>query len=181
MKEITKEEKMKTGRVLVTALMLILLATGAHAYTWDQIVLENTYGTGDKTALLVVDFSSGPDDSFAWKVNFLEQSLTAIELTNIVADADADFTLTESGGWLTQITYGEYSGTDSWWMYDRTYDLGETWPDYGDVSDGQGIGWKSGTDAFTFSPETPTVPIPASVLLLSSGLLGLFGIRRRKN
>ncbi|BBO86526.1 hypothetical protein DSCO28_70920 [Desulfosarcina ovata subsp. sediminis] len=172
---------MKSVRMLMAVLCVVFISTGAYAYTWDQIDLEATYGEGDNTALLVIDFSSASDDSFAWKINFSDTSISAIGLLNVVAANDSSFTV-EGSGWVTQINYGCYSGTDSWWMNNVTYDLGETWPGYGAAADGQGIGWKSGEDANTYSPETPTspVPIPGPVLLLGSGLFGLIGIRRKR-
>ena len=172
---------MKIGKILLTALLFFFLATGAYAYTWDQIDLENTYGTGNNTALLVVDFSEGPEDSFAWKINFSGDSIGSYEILEVVADNDTSFT-TVGEGWITQINYGSYSGTEGWWMNNLSYDLGETWTyDYGDPSDGQAIVWKSGMD-FAYglaTPETPTVPVPAAVWLLGSGLIGLVGLRRR--
>ena len=168
---------MKIGKIILVALLLSLMTRGAYAYTWDQIDLEATFGEGENAALLVVDFSSSLGDSFAWKIHFPDESISAIGLLDIVADNDDSFTVAGSG-WVTQITYGEYSGTDSWWMNSLSDDLGETWSGYGDATDGQGVGWKSGEDAFTYSPETPTVPVPAAVWLLGSGLLGLLGLRR---
>jgi hypothetical protein len=42
-----------------------------------------------------------------------------------------------------------------------------------------GYNWDNGINNINFSTSSSTVPIPAAVWLLGSGLLGLFGVRRK--
>lgn len=170
---------MKIGRLFIAVLLIILSATGAYAYTWDQIDLENTYGTGDNTALLVVDFSDAAGDSLAWAVNFSTDTIGYTAILDIVAAADDRFSVVGSG-FIEDIIYGSYAGTSGvYWMSNTSSDLGETWEGYaGSVEDGGTVGWAN--SARWGNPVPPTVPIPGAAWLLGSGLLGLIGIRRKR-
>ncbi len=172
---------MKIGRMIVAALLFSLLATGAYAYSWGDIELEATYGTGDYTALLVVDFSDAGGDSFAWAVNFSDDTIGYTDILDVVAAADSQFSV-EGSGFINDIIYGTYTGTSGvWWMSNTSSDLGETWDGYaGSVEDGGTVGWinsASGGDPVT--PTNSPVPVPAAVWLLGSGLAGLVGLRRK--
>lgn len=172
---------MKIGRILVAVLLVSLLATGAYAYSWNDIDLEATYGTGDNTALLVVDFSDEADDSFAWAVNFSTEDIGYTEILNIVAAADSQFSV-EGSGFIDDIIYGTYAGTsDVYWMSNSSSDLGETWDGYaGSVEDGGTVGWaNSATYGAPVTPTSSPVPVPAAIWLLGSGLMGIVGIRKR--
>jgi hypothetical protein len=171
----------KIGKILFATLLLTFLATGVYAYTWDQIDLENTYGSGDNTALLVVDFSDAAGDSFAWAVNFSAATIGYTEILDVVAAADSQFSVVESGGFIDDIIYGSYAGTSGvYWMSNTSSELGETWDGYaGSVGDDGTVGWVN--SASWGNPVTPTVPIPGAAWLLGSGLLGLIGIRRQRS
>ena len=184
---------MKIGRILVTVMMLTLLASSAHAYTWDQIDLVGTYGTGDNTALFVVDFSDASGDSFAWEINFSTATITDLGILYILFKGDPDFTAVVQGAFIMSITYGAYSGSyqppydDSWFKYSSA-NLGESWSrgdsDLGiTVGDGGTIGLLFDQISNPGYPETPvssSVPIPGAVWLLGSGLVGLVGLRRKQ-
>jgi len=190
---------MKIGKFLVSVSLLFLLATGAHAYKMDDIILESTSGTGDNSALLVIDFwpDNGLDDSFAFEALFKQGSINGNELMDIVQAGDSNFTY--SGGsfvtWIqyvdpdTSTTYRvDYDWPDAWWSEWISDDFGETWgfgggvaaDTFGPDASSNTLGWlaKDGDD-WTSEPVTSAVPVPAAVWLLGSGLLGLIGIRRR--
>ncbi len=38
---------MKTGRIIMALALILVVGSVVHAYTWDHIDLENTYGIND--------------------------------------------------------------------------------------------------------------------------------------
>ena len=191
-------KKLKLGNIFFTVIFLTFITiSSAMAYVEDDILLEGTYGSGDNSALLVVDFwpGNGQDDSFAFLANFSTPSVTGFGLLDIVADNDTNFSYAESDGFFTDIWYTDSDNNDyhttydwptSWWSYWISDDYGETWGFSGSgasgqiVSDGDTNGWlgKSGSD-WTSEPVTP-VPVPAAVWLIGSAFLCMMGIRRKK-
>jgi hypothetical protein len=182
---------MKFGRLLMAVLFVVLFGTGAQAYIWDDLILENTYGSGANEALLVVDFSddNSAADAFAWKVLFDGTSISNQNILTIVDTNDDAFTVEWNSGFVNAISYGTYSGPydptwANYWWSNNSNDLGETWIGYqGSAGDQGAVGWlytDAAWPAEPGNPVTPAVPIPASVLLLGSGLLGLIGIRRKR-
>ena len=181
---------MKPSKYLITVLMLLLLSSGAQAYTLSEIDLEGTYGSGDNSALLVVDFTAAEYDSFAWEINFSDSTVTVEDLLTIVDNYDDDFSFTiqsETLGTIGTITYGSYSKTPPpMWLGYSSSDLGETWTSEGIRVASLTVGGEGGAFGLTPNlgqgdPVTPTVPVPGAVWLLGSGLIGLIGIRRKPN
>jgi hypothetical protein len=180
---------MKATSFLAVMALSLLLVSGVQAYTWEEIDLEGTYGSGDNSALLVIDFSTIEDDSFAWEINFSDATVTVYDMLSTLDIYDPDFSFSMNAGDdgpINTITYGSYSAArlPPWYGYSSS-DLGESWTNRGIAQGDLTIG-NDGTFGLLFTsagfsntPETPTVPLPAAVWLLGGGLLALIGIRRR--
>ena len=172
-------KKLKLGNIFFTVIFLVFITiSSAMAYDLNEILLEGTYGAGDNTALLVVDFSDAADDSFAWAVNFSTSTIGYTEILDVVASYDSTFSVVKSGGFIDDIIYDSYSGTSGvYWMSNTSSDFGETWDGYAGTVGNEGtVGWAN--SATWGNPVTP-VPVPTAVWLLGSAMLCILGIRRK--
>ena len=182
---------------LVSILIGVLAVGAASAYTLEDVVVESWSGSGGNTALLVVDFwaGNGVSDSFAFGCSFGDDSLTGMQMLDILHAADNGLTYAQSGGFVSDIWYDTgaqvyhttYSWPDSWWGYCTSDDWGENWTPsmvgLGDrvLGDGECDGWV-GADSSNWTPipTTPVVPEPASILCVLPGLAALMGLAKRR-
>lgn len=72
--------------------------------------LQYYVGSGSDTAVLVIDFKDGTQDSsYAWGYLF-DGNKTGEDMLNAVAQADENFTVSISSGFLNDITYNSHAG-----------------------------------------------------------------------
>ena len=203
-----KEKFMKryTACGMIVLTTLFVMAVSAQAYTFDQVDTEFWVGSGVNEALLIVDYNGyggdTDDTSFAFGFRW-DGTADGLDLFEVL-NADGRLTVTNydtsDGCYYYQIGF-EYEGYSYAWS-------GGAVPFRGGYSD-DGEDWNSGSNGsfgnmrdgldtielvdgmwFGYSVSTPfaapdvpqsPVPVPAAVWLLGSGLMGLAGMRRRKN
>lgn len=190
-----------TVRKMIAAMAPAMLLAGvaAHAYSFNDVNIEQWVGSGSKSAVVVVDF--GPA-SYAFGVRWdgTMSGRQALEAIDQATTLTAEFG--ESWGGTNLISYNgysNYSDTDTydptvwWWEYWNSTD-GETWNSSW-VSSGSrmltdgawdGWGWSPPWPAQGNPPATPTsaVPEPSSIVALLSmigfaGSARLLGLRRK--
>jgi len=192
----------KIGRILLAALLVSLMASGAQAYIFQggDVVVDYWAGSGANETLVVIDWNNtnGPyvSESHAFGYNWdgtatVQDALDAIDSTGALEVIGS--------GFINYLNYND--GTDNhsmqsptdyngWLWLGSTMDFGTTWTANGAgttstyLGDGSiqginsdGTNWTSATLTI---PEAAPVPVPAAVWLLGTGLIGLIGIRRRK-
>lgn len=156
------------------------LAAGdyVYAYAWDTGYREGFAGAFTTSAPGFSNFYTGFNNG--WEYILAPTQITAYGSTAVPAldDIDAVFSTnyphawaTVSGGWTTyyrdpSASYN-ISGADWIWGDERTYYSNPGSPSY--VFRYQVTG-----------PESNGVPEPSSLLLLGAGLLGMFGLLKRK-
>lgn len=138
---------------VAVALLVAPAAVDAVPYvTADGRVIPIEYwaGHGDKQAVVVVDFSSGPDDSYAFGYRWVESATGEDALVAIDAAGDLDVTIKEFTGvgkFLHAMAYDGHmwennwdEGHADWWSY-WTDDFGEVETPQ-DLLD-EGLSWHS--------------------------------------
>lgn len=88
-------------------------------FTVDE--LTYSIGEGANSAVIVVDFVADTDTSttsFAWKINF-DGSITPQNALELIAQNNPTFEVTFTGGTLTSVVYGAYTGNE-WTAYSGT-------------------------------------------------------------
>lgn len=71
--------------------------------------LQNWSGSGNKVAMLIVDFNDGSDDCYAFGFRFNGQA-TAENMLHAISQQNPEFQIIISGGFLMDITYNNHQG-----------------------------------------------------------------------
>jgi hypothetical protein len=137
------------------------LAEVVCATTIDDFRLEGSYGSGDKRAALVVDFSSGTGDidSFAFEVRFGTSTITGFQLLDDVqggTNGAFQYTTSYGGAFVQSMSYqgrrmASNNDTGMSLMYWTSINAGTSWnlgwDALGDtvLSNNDSLGWLSQT------------------------------------
>jgi hypothetical protein len=190
--------------VILLTIGLVFSAGSANAsvaFTDVWNTTEYVSGTGDDQALLIIDFGDNSTvDSYRFGFNFTDDdTVTGWDMVQSVGtEWDGVSALDSSVLYYDYTDYGWGIGIDNFYYDGDTTDAGTWWeyfvaetdtlgnfPGWG--SSGVGVAGRTLDDLSWdgwynpgFAGEgTPSVPVPAAVWLLGSGLIGLVGIRRR--
>lgn len=185
---------------MISVLLSLFLSTSVWASTWygpdgNPVKIEYWAGTGSNEALLVIEFGeeeNTPEYAFGFRFDGTATGWDMISAVDEAGSLEVDATYYSGMGYfINNFYYDGHSGNAStWWEYS----VAESDPDFhfpGSGWEGSSVGCSSRTlengswDGWrnpygSGGPEIPTVPIPAAVWLLGSGLLGLIGISRKR-
>lgn len=140
-----------------------IAAFDPFGFTADDVAIW--VGAGTDTAILVVDFQDGSGhSSFAWGYLYSGE-VTAETMLNDVAAADPLFAVVTTGGFLGDVTYGNFAGIggspDYWSTWSAT-DLGN-WATNLGISTTLANGGFFGCSYTDFNPAIrPGTPVAAS-------------------
>ena len=142
----------------IIALAVLLIVAG-NAWSYSVPSDSSEWGQYEEGS---VDSSGDSDSGYTWA-------------SNSMSDADNDLFAHDGGVNFSDWNYGMMSDGDSDSDSDTDSDYFDADSDYFDAdSDYFDADSDSGSDG-----NAPTVPLPAPLLLLGSGLLGLAGFARR--
>lgn len=192
--------------ILVSLSLLLLTAASGQAssYYFQNNWVEVDYwaGSGSQATIIVIDWNNtnGPyvTQSHAWGFRWNGTAYVSDAISAIDAAGALEVTTGYGGAFVNdafysnaaidgdQHTTARYSG---WWWVGETSDFGATWTgNLGGITsellgngkiEGLNMDGYNWTSATLTIPASAPVPIPGAVWLLGSGLLGLFGIRRK--
>nr|WP_298004491.1 T9SS type A sorting domain-containing protein [uncultured Flavobacterium sp.] len=152
----------------ITFFFFLLLSTLSFAQFTPNDV-KYFVGTGSSTAYLVIDFKDDTDDrSYAWGIRFDEnQPINGIEMLELLAQEEPNFSFDQSGGFLDQIAFNHHDSYEmeyDYWSLWASVD-GTTWNMDGwmstDLVDGKWYGASYGFGMAIPGPTAPITPIPA--------------------
>ena len=147
--------------------MFFWLLTWCLAAQQPATALAFHVGEGDQTAYFVADFKDGTDDrSYIWGIRFsANDAPTGIEMLQLIADAEPQFSFEQSSGFLDQIAFNAHDSYlqdyDFWSLW--VAPAGQSWQMAGWMSNeilagnwyGASYGWSNPT------VEEPVDPLPA--------------------
>jgi hypothetical protein len=182
---------MTTKKLGLAAVCMLLTAIAAttYGYTFDDVDLEYWAGSGDKEAVMVVDFDTGYNYAFGYRWDGAAIGWDAMDTIDQAGALNVDATWYDlySTHFVNDFDYpGATKGAGTSWGYYTSTD-GENWTASGSgvdsrvLNDGDYDGWSWGsTDANWDHLRAPTTPVPepATVSLLALG--GMVLLRRGK-
>ncbi len=196
---------MKNVASLLTIIGVFFLIGWANAATfasnWNAI--EYDAGFGADQALLIIDFgNTSSADSYIFGFNFTDDdTVTGYDMVATVGTLwDGTITMAPDVLYYEETVYswgvfidnfyynGETTQSGTWWQYylsetDTSGDF-QGWTSSGVGAAGRTLanqswdGWYN--PGFTGEDTPSTVPVPAAIWLLGSGLLAIVGIGRRR-
>ena len=155
---------MRTAGHLLT-LLALSASTAAHAQ-FDMAQVQYWVGAGADSSVLVVDFQDGlVGSAFAW--GYLHNGpVTAEAMLNDISDADPMFTAITTGGFLSDVTYGDHAGiggSPDYWSTWSSNDQGGWYSNMG-ISEMVGNGGLFGCSYTDFDPAIePGIAVPAAI------------------
>lgn len=162
---------MKKISTLLLGIMALFLTAPAQI-SFDQVDLEAWCGSGDHEVMFVVDFDFDPvgtDSAFAWGIHFSGDSISGIEIMDLIALSDPDFSYSGSG-FLENISYVSnnqtYTNPNAGWFSIVESGDGGTWAWNSGTGDKVGNGQWFGIVAM--DPDTWVAEI--NVPLLQTGM-----------
>jgi len=168
------------GIMMVAALLILARPSISSADTYSGAWLPN----GSDIFMIELTPTSGTASFYMYDWGDTNDSLSLI--TDGVNDSDTAYFTNVSGTWYAGLTSGattlNLGSTQEFGFY--FYDAGNTYTSYDLITLEQGVSYRlsdsSNTGMEVFVTRAAPVPIPASVLLLGSGILGLITIGRVK-
>ncbi|MEZ5196244.1 MAG: T9SS type A sorting domain-containing protein [Bacteroidales bacterium] len=154
-----------------------LLAIYVHAQiNFNQVNVEDWIGTGPNEVMFVVDFDSdsvGVESAFAWGIHFENDSISGVQIIELIAQSNPDF-IYSGAGFLDNISYTSSGQTytnpnTGWFSILESFD-GETWAWNSGISDNVGNGQWFGI--VVMNPDTWEAEI--NVPLLETGIENLY-------
>jgi len=158
-------------RRLVSSVLVFVIAAGASAYTFDDVMIEYWAGSGINEAVVVIDFGV---DSYAFGYRWNNGPKYGKDLMDaVVAAGSLDYT--QTGVFLNTVSYATYSniGQDGWptdwWSYFISDD-GKSWVTSDvvfaerELSNGAWDGWAHQTTGVWPPVHLPKIPISAPCL-----------------
>ncbi|MBL7952372.1 MAG: T9SS type A sorting domain-containing protein [Flavobacteriales bacterium] len=155
------------------------VAAPAPTFTADDV--DFWVGTGDNSAILVIDFLDGAAvSSYAWGFRF-NGTTTGEAMLNAIDAADADLATVWSGGFLSDITYNDHAGIggspDYWGTWSAT-DIATWTSNLGAataVNDGEFFGCSYMNFDPMIAPGPPTAAaMPTAITEAEHGELNIF-------
>lgn len=134
----------KSSTFLLSILALVFSASAQISF--DQVAVEAWYGTGTNEVMFVVDFDSdaiGTDSTFAWRISFDEDSITGVNIMDLISQSNPDFSFNGTV-FLDNITYTtngqSYTNPNAGWFSLIESNDGESWEWNSGISDNVGNG-----------------------------------------
>ncbi|MDD4575853.1 MAG: T9SS type A sorting domain-containing protein [Bacteroidales bacterium] len=104
----------------ISFLVLFSALFVSHAQNPSFSNIKFWTGTGEKVAMMIVDFNDGTTkDAYAWGYRYDSETLTAFDMLEAIAQADPNFNYEGSGGFISDIEYLSHSGiggSPNWWL-----------------------------------------------------------------
>ncbi|MBN2172998.1 MAG: T9SS type A sorting domain-containing protein [Bacteroidales bacterium] len=115
--------------LVVTGFAMISMAQ----ISFDEVAVDAWYGSGDHEVMFVVDFDSDPigvDSAFAWGIKFDIDSISGVEIMDLIALLNPNFSYSGTG-FLDNISYTtngqNYTNPNAGWFSILESNDGETW------------------------------------------------------
>ena len=160
--------------------------SAASALDFDQVITEGTVGSGDRQAMVVVDWNGGATPSHAWQFRWNDDA-TFADALNAIETAFSSFDWSNAA-FVTELDYEDHVGNrDGWMSFWHSAD-GEAWQTNNlglfdhTLSDQGWVGANAAGIAGNWPGGAPAVPAPepATALLLSGAAAALVLRRERR-
>ena len=162
---------MKILSTIFLSLQMIALNSTAQI-TFEEVDCEAWIGAGSNETMFVVDFDSdsvGTDSTFAWGIRFESDSVSGMEIMDLIDQSDPDFSYT-GGTFLDNISYTAnnqtYTNPNTGWFSIVESSDGEAWAWNTGIGDNVGNGQWFGI--VVMDPDTWEAEI--NVPLLETGV-----------